>query len=142
MAPRIQFHPLVRAPSELDPFPSVMMAEMMRAEGLADGVVNLILADDDELTRLNETFRGRTGPTDVLAFPYDVGDRSGVAADVYVSADQARAQADAAGEPVGLAVLRLFVHGALHVLGYRHDDDAGERRMLEAQGRWLERLWT
>ena len=94
MTLRIRFHPSVDPPPELIPFPASALREMLRAEGLADeGEVNCVLTSDAELAELNRRFRGRTRPTDVLAFPYDPADSGGVHGDVYVSIDRAREQA-------------------------------------------------
>jgi len=54
--------------------PSASLARVLRAALLAGGApepaaVGLVLADDDELARLNAAHMGRRGPTDVLSFP-------------------------------------------------------------------------
>jgi rRNA maturation RNase YbeY len=139
---RIRFHPSVDPPSELIPFPFSALREMLRAEGMADsGEVHCVLASDDELAALNRTFRGREGPTDVLAFPYDPETAGGVHGDVYVSLDRARAQAALHGEPVGREVWRLFVHGALHLAGRDHDSDAADSAMRARQEEWVGRVF-
>jgi probable rRNA maturation factor len=53
---------------------SASLARVLRAALLAGGApepaaVGLVLADDDELARLNAAHMGRRGPTDVLSFP-------------------------------------------------------------------------
>lgn len=139
---RIRFHPSVAPPPDLKPFPGAVLREMLRAEGLADrGEVHCVLADDAEMADLNGRFRGRTGPTDVLAFPYDPGATGGVVGDIYVSLDRAREQARERGEPVGREVWRLFVHGALHLAGRDHDSDATERAMRACQEEWVRRVF-
>jgi rRNA maturation RNase YbeY len=142
MTLRIRFHPSVEPPPELIPFPAPALREMLRAEGLADeGEVNCVLTDDAELEDLNRRFRGRSGPTDVLAFPYDPADSGGVHGDVYVSLDRARAQAAERREPLEREIWRLFVHGALHLAGRDHDSDETERAMLAAQEKCVERVF-
>ncbi len=142
MTLRIRFHPSVVPPPELIPFPASALRDMLRAEGLADqGEVNCVLTDDTELEDLNRRFRGRTGPTDVLAFPYDPSASDGVHGDVYVSLDRAREQAAERQERVDREVWRLFVHGALHLAGRDHDSEESERAMLAAQEKWVERVF-
>ena len=46
--------------------------------------------------------------------------------DIYVGADQARRQADALGVPLAEELVRLTIHGTLHVLGHDHPD-GGDR---------------
>jgi len=142
MTLRIRFHPSVDPPPELIPFPASALRDTLRTEGLADeGEVNCVLTNDAELADLNRRFRGRTGPTDVLAFPYDPADSGGVHGDVYVSIDRAREQAADRREPLEREIWRLFVHGALHLAGRDHDTDEAERAMLAAQELAVERVF-
>lgn len=143
MAPRIRFHASVEPPPELIPFPSDELERLLLEEGPAGlaGDVQCVLADDAELARMNERFRGKSGPTDVLAFPYDPTAAGGELGDLFVSLERAAAQAVERGEPVAREVWRLFVHGALHLAGHEHDTDAGARRMTERQEAWVERVF-
>ena len=139
---RIRFHPSVAPPPDLKPFPGAVLREMLRAEGLADrGEVHCVLADDAEIADLNGRFRGKEGPTDVLAFPYDTATTDGVVGDIYVSLDRAREQARERGEAIGREVWRLFVHGALHLAGHDHDSDAADRAMRARQEEWVDRVF-
>ncbi|HET6360997.1 MAG TPA: rRNA maturation RNase YbeY [Gemmatimonadota bacterium] len=142
MTLRIRFHPSVDSPPELIPFPASALRDMLLAEGLADeGEVNCVLTDDAELEDLNRRYRGLSGPTDVLAFPYDPADSGGVHGDVYVSVDRAREQAAGRSEPVEREIWRLFVHGALHLAGRDHDSEESERAMLAAQEECVDRVF-
>lgn len=143
MAPRIRFHASVEPPPELNPFPADEMERVLLEEGPAglDGEVQCVLAGDAELAEMNERFRGLTGPTDVLAFPYDPATTGGDLGDVFVSLDRAAAQAAERGEPEAREVWRLFVHGVLHLTGHEHDTDDGARRMTERQEAWVERVF-
>lgn len=139
MSLRIHFHPLVEPPSELDPFPVQTLASLLAEEGLEVGTVNCILTNDEDLARLNEQFRAKEGPTDVLAFPYEVDRSGGVIGDIYVSIERAREQATRASESIERELCRLFVHGALHLAGYDHDTDSADRVMREKQEQWVQR---
>jgi rRNA maturation RNase YbeY len=142
MTLRIRFHPAVAPPPELHPFPAKILREMLRVEGIADrGEVHCVLTDDAEVADLNRRFRGKTGPTDVLAFPYDPESTGGNLGDVYVSLDRAREQAADRRETAGREVWRLFVHGALHLAGWDHDSDEAERAMTARQEEWVERVF-
>jgi probable rRNA maturation factor len=139
---RIRFHPSVDPPSELIPFPISVLREMLRSEGIADtGEVHCVLSSDEEVASLNRKFRGKEGPTDVLAFPYDPESAGGVHGDVYVSLDRAREQARFHGDTVEREVWRLFVHGALHLAGWDHDTDEAESAMRARQEEWVDRVF-
>ncbi len=141
MTLRIRFHPSVEPPPELIPFPGRTLAALLRAEGREeDGEVHCVLTDDAELAALNRRFRDRSGPTDVLTFPYDPP-VDGVLGDIYVSLDRAASQAAERSEPVARETWRLFVHGALHLAGLDHDTPAAERAMRERQEAWVRRVF-
>lgn len=142
MTLRIRFHPSVEPPPDLNPFPAPALRELLRAEGVADrNEINCVLTGDQEIASLNERYRSRAGPTDVLAFPYDPEASGGVLGDVYVSLDRAREQAADAGEPLRREIWRLFVHGALHLAGRDHDTDESDRAMRALQEEWVERVF-
>ena len=92
------------------------------------------------MRRLNLEFRGRDQPTDVLAFPLQAGRR--LAGDIYICPAVARQQARRLGIRPHDELLRLVVHGTLHVLGYEHPEDASREAspMWRRQERHLEAL--
>jgi probable rRNA maturation factor len=84
---------------------------------------------------LNRRALGHDRATDVIAFPLP---HDGLlAGDVYVCPSIARRQAREAGIPEREELLRLVVHGMLHVLGYEHP--AGMARVRSAMWRRQER---
>lgn len=81
---------------------------------------------------LNRRATGRRGLTDVIAYALPQPD-GGLVGDVYICPAAAR-RADAA---LSEELIRLAVHGTLHVLGYDHPD--GPRRTRSAMWRRQER---
>lgn len=138
MTVRVRFHPSVAPPPDLEPFPRALLVRLLEREaGVREGEVHCVLADDARLAELNRRFRGRRGPTDVLAFPYDPAASGGILGDIYVSLDRAMVQARERSEPVAREVWRLFVHGALHLAGRDHDTDETETAMTRIQEEWV-----
>jgi probable rRNA maturation factor len=96
------------------------------SQGASDGEVSVALLDDNAIADLNMDHLGHEGPTDVLAFAlYEAGEP--IVGDVYVGVEQAARQAEEAGVTLREELVRLVVHGTLHVLGLDHPDDAAER---------------
>jgi probable rRNA maturation factor len=106
-------------------------AEVERLVGIAfgsvdidDGHVAIEYVGPERIARLNEEFRGKSGPTDVLSFPIDgegiaVGPRE--LGDIVIC-------------PEHTADLREAVlHGALHLTGMDHETDEGEMLALQAE---------
>lgn len=92
------------------------------------GEVNVVVAGNAELRRLNRDFRGKDMPTDVLSFPAAGKDLAG---DIAISATIARANARRLGHTVAKELQVLILHGLLHLAGYDHETDSGEMRRKE-----------
>jgi probable rRNA maturation factor len=92
--------------------------------GVHDGHVAIEYVGADRIASLNQEFRGRPGPTDVLSFPIDEdGEAPGPRelGDIVIC--------PAHTEDVREAVL----HGALHLTGMDHETDDGEMLALQAE---------
>ncbi|MCB0324426.1 MAG: rRNA maturation RNase YbeY [Bdellovibrionales bacterium] len=105
-----------------------------------DTEVSILLTDDAEIAVLNEQYRGKPKPTDVLSFAFrdevaleDAPELAAALAqgllrpdtaplgDVVISLETAQRQADEFGVSLSEEVLRLLIHGTLHLLGYDHE---------------------
>ena len=101
------------------------------------GQVSVTLLANAPVSALNRRYLGHEGPTDVLSFPlFEPGEP--VLGDIYIGLEQAARQAAALGVPLREEVVRLAVHGTLHVLGMDHP--AGGRRHASAMWRLQEHI--
>ena len=116
---------------------SRFLGTAQRAVGLR-GEVEVLLASDATLRRLNRTFRGKDKATDVLSFPAPEEFGGEHAWDLAISLDTARRQAKAYGHSLRDEVRVLLVHGLLHLSGMDHEVDGGE--MAEREGLLRARL--
>ena len=117
-----------------------LATHVLRAERVRDALVSIAFVSDREIARLNERHLGHRGPTDVISFGLAPVDKRGpVVGDVYIAPDVARRNAKAVGGGVREEVMRLVVHGVLHVLGHDHPIDA-ESRYSSAMWKRQERL--
>jgi probable rRNA maturation factor len=102
---------------------------------LTEGELSITLVDDDEMARLNGEWLGHTGSTDVIAF--SLGSVESVLGDVYIAPDTASRNASGHGIGLPQEILRLVIHGTLHVVGYDHpegpDRDATEMYRLQEE---------
>jgi len=104
---------------------------LLRQCGREDSHFTVAIIDDEQMSLLNFAYRGKNVTTDVLAFSQLEGEEIASAdgeslGDVIVSLDVARRQADEGGWQLEEELLRLLVHGFLHLLG--HDHEAGRRK--------------
>jgi len=107
--------------------------DLLGALGEARSELSIALVDDATGAALNERWRRRRGPTDVLSFPLREGrharQRGALLGDVVIALGVARRQAEARGHDLEAECRRLLVHGVLHLLGYDHVRPEQARRM-------------
>jgi probable rRNA maturation factor len=95
----------------------------------------------DAMRRLNARYLGHDRPTDVVAFALP-GPAGALAGDVYLCPWVAARSARTHGVPLQQELLRLVIHGTLHVVGWEHPE-GGERTespMWRRQEKYLGRL--
>jgi probable rRNA maturation factor len=92
--------------------------------GVRDGHLAVEFVDAERIAALNERYRGKEGPTDVLSFGVD---EDGVPAgprelgDVVICPEHTE------------DLLEAVVHGVLHLTGMDHETDEGEMLALQAE---------
>ena len=91
------------------------------------------------IARVNLKYLRHHGATDVISFGFASGGETGaIIGDIYICPDVARVNARSQGVAVSEELLRLVVHGTLHVLGYDHPAD--EMRMRSPMWRKQEKI--
>ena len=111
---------------------------ILKAERKA-GKVDVILAGDKLLKKLNQKFAGKDKITDVLSFPLDEspGEKSNYLGEIYISPGQAQRQAKEYKVTLQKEVLRLATHGTLHLLGYDHKNASQVKIMQRKEEQYL-----
>jgi probable rRNA maturation factor len=95
--------------------------------------VSVRLVDSAEMAQLNETYRGKTGATNVLSFPADLPTELAIPllGDIVICAPVVRAEAAQQGKSPSAHWAHMTVHGTLHLLGYDHIEEE-EATIMEA----------
>jgi probable rRNA maturation factor len=97
--------------------------------GIEDGHVAIEFVDSERIAELNETWREKEGPTDVLSFPVDEDDEdlTGLPTsqrelgDVFICPEHTE------------DLVEAVVHGVLHLTGMDHETDDGEMLAVQAE---------
>lgn len=117
--------------------------------GLGDSEVAVCLVSDREMARMNEKYRKKKGPTDVLSFPAKphrriareprLARKKGATlrqerpylGDIAIAPQTARRYAKKNGRSLSSEFRVLLLHGVLHLLGYDHETDTGQMDRVE-----------
>ena len=95
---------------------------------ILDGL-GYIFCDDETILDVNRQFLSHDYYTDIITFDYCRGKM--VRGDMYISLDTVVTNAETMGEPYARELLRVIVHGVLHLCGI-NDKGPGEREVMEA----------
>ena len=104
----------------------------------APAEISVTFVDNAAIAELNNQYRNKPMPTDVLSFPlgvdgkYDVDENNGckMLGDIVISMERAQEQATLYGHPLQREVAFLTVHSMLHLLGYDHETSPLEERKM------------
>ena len=91
--------------------------------------VNYIFCDDETILRVNREFLNHDYYTDIITFDSCTG--SLLRGDIYLSLDTVKSNAEVLNESYDRELLRVIIHGILHLCGI-NDKGPGEREIMEA----------
>lgn len=115
---------------------AALLDSAYRARRKKPASLDLLLADDAEMSRLNRRHLSKEGATDVLAFDDGEEEAGRVRlGDVAVGWETARREAEGRGGDFAMELAFYALHGLFHLLGMRDDSDADRARMHQAQAK-------
>ena len=104
-----------------------------------EGEIRFIFINDEYSRKINKQFLNHDYPTDVLSFPYE-SDNQFLEGEVYVNVQQAFEQASFYDVDLEEELLRLVIHGTLHLLGDKDSTSTERERMREKEDNYLKKF--
>jgi len=105
--------------------------------------VSIIITDDDFIHKINKEYRNKDRPTDVISFanreepfPGEELDNFEDIGEIFISIETAKSQSIEYKVTLKEELLRLIIHGILHLMGYDHEtneEDAKKMEQLESK---------
>lgn len=91
------------------------------------------IVDEPESAELNQQYRQKSGPTNVLSFPVELpeGVSIDLIGDLVICAPVVEAEARQQNKPQRDHWTHMVVHGVLHLLGYDHIEES-QAEIMEA----------
>lgn len=109
--------------------------KLMDEFNVGDSELLIRIVSPVEIQVLNNEYRSKNQPTNVLAFPGEIPPEveEKILGDVVICADVVREEAIVAGKEFSDHMTHLAIHGLFHLLGYDHHDmpEASEMEALE-----------
>lgn len=103
--------------------------EVAAVYGKQVGNISYLFCDDEHILSVNREFLSHDYFTDIITFDYTIGRKVG--ADIYISLDTVRSNAESLEIDYDNELLRVIVHGVLHLCGI-NDKSPEERSEMES----------
>ena len=105
-------------------------------------ITSVQIVSKDEMHELNNTWRGKNRPTNVLSFPMQSPDEVDlkILGDLVMCADVINTEARQQHKPAQAHWAHMVVHGMLHLQGYDHIDEHQADEMEALEIRILDQL--
>lgn len=128
------------------------LEELLSSLGYTGWQLSLVFCDDTFIAELNQRYRNRAGPTDILSFPADPAlenPAAGGGGDLILSLPGWYRNVSLWEVPPEEELRRLLIHGVLHLAGWEHsiitmkknlDFSKIEDKMIQTQEKILKEI--
>lgn len=106
--------------------------------GFSVGQIHYIFCSDERELAVNREFLGHDYYTDVITFDYSTA--STLNGDIFISLDTVRSNAEMVGVPFEQELLRILIHGVLHLTGQGDKTPETKAEMTEKEEKALARF--
>ncbi len=125
---------------------SAVAKKVLLGENRGTEIVSLAFLNKAEMKKLNNKFRKKNKPTDVLSFDLStqggsVFDGKSFLGEIIICPDIVKENAKTCKVSVKSEMMKVFVHGILHLCGYDHEKSEKEADEMEAkQDKYLSKI--
>jgi len=107
--------------------------------------LNLLLSNNKKIKKLNKIFRKKNKPTDILSFPFNKKikiSKKTFIGDIIISYNFVDKPKSQKLEKFKIKLIKIFIHGYLHLLGFNHLKNKDYIKMLKEEDRIYQSVIT
>lgn len=113
--------------------------EVVASEGYRTSDIAYIFCSSEYHLNMNRSYLGHDYNTDVITFDYSDLDHAGVVSgDIFIDPFTARSNAQAMERPFEEEIMRVIIHGILHLCGMGDHTPEEEKEMRMAEDKYLD----
>ncbi len=109
---------------------------VIEIEGRETGDINIIITSDAFLLKINNQYLKRNYFTDIITFDYCDGNN--ISGDIYLSIERTRENARSLNISGREELLRVIIHGILHLTGYNDHTEKEKKLMTDKENQYLD----
>jgi probable rRNA maturation factor len=98
--------------------------------------VNYIFCNDIYLLNLNKKYLNHDTMTDIITFQYNEQSNN-IESDIFISIERVKENATKFGVAFEEEILRVMVHGLLHIFGYNDKSQEDRNNMRTLETKWI-----
>ncbi len=102
------------------------------------GDISFIFCSDEYLLEINRQYLSADYLTDVITF--DFTEENYISGDIFISVDRVKENAKQYKQKCYQEMLRVILHGVLHLCGYKDKSDKEEKQMREKEDYYLQKF--
>ncbi len=104
--------------------------------------IELVFVDEEEIVRINREHLDHHYVTDIITFAYEESETQveEIEGTLFCCAPRIEEQAHELGEPVDREFKRVFIHGLLHLAGYKDKSEAEQKEMTAKENYYLDQM--
>ena len=102
--------------------------------------VNLIFTSDTYVSNLKKEFFSKTQWTDVIVFPMNSKNEKSIEGEIYISIPTAKENAKLYKQSYNKELIRLVIHGSLHLVGIEDGTAEEKERMTKLEEYFLKKI--
>ena len=105
------------------------------SEGRKTGDISVVFCSDEALLAINRQYLQHDYLTDIITFDYSEGET--ISGDLMISIDTVRSNAELYGVSFRDELMRVIIHGILHLCGYGDKTPEEEKQMHALEDKYL-----
>jgi probable rRNA maturation factor len=109
---------------------------LLRKEKVRKAEINIVYIKNDEIKKLNRKYLKHNRVTDVIAFPLNV-ESDFIEGEIYIGIEVAKEQSKFYKVSLTNEILRLALHGTLHLIGYDDSTKDDKKIMHKLENKYI-----